>query len=318
MIIKFGVTKKDMEYILLIVGFVLLIKGADIFVDGSGSVARILKVPQFIIGLTVVSFGTSAPEAAVSISAGFAGSNEICLGNVIGSNMFNLLVVVGVCAAISAMPVERDIKRFDLPFSIVMTAVVLALSIDKRLSRVDGLILVALFASYLFLTIRKAVKNKTAEEDSGKKLSAVKSIIFIVIGLAAVVIGGDMVVDNAVVIAEKLGMSQTLISLTIIAMGTSLPELVTSIVASAKGENGLALGNVVGSNIFNLLFVLAFSVTLNPVPVKMSSVIDLSILAAVSIIMLLMLFRKDKYSRPKGIFALLMYVAYAVYIFIRN
>ncbi len=307
-----------MEYILLIVGFVLLIKGADVFVDGSGSVARILKVPQFIIGLTVVSFGTSAPEAAVSISAGFAGSNEICLGNVIGSNMFNLLVVVGVCAAISAMPVERDIKRFDLPFSIFITAVVLALSIDKRLSRIDGLILVALFASYLFLTIRKAVKNKTAEEDDSKKLSAVKSIIFIVIGLAAVVVGGDMVVDNAVVIAEKLGMSQTLISLTIIAMGTSLPELVTSIVASAKGENGLALGNVVGSNIFNLLFVLAFSVTLNPVPVRLSSVIDLSILAAVSIIMLLMLFRNDKYSRPKGVFALLMYVAYAVYIFIRN
>lgn len=307
-----------MEYILLIVGFVLLIKGADVFVDGSCSVARILKVPQFIIGLTVVSFGTSAPEAAVSISAGFAGSNEICLGNVIGSNMFNLLVVVGVCAAISAMPVERDIKRFDLPFSIFITAVVLALSIDKRLSRIDGLILVALFASYLFLTIRKAVKNKTAEEDDSKKLSAVKSIIFIVIGLAAVVVGGDMVVDNAVVIAEKLGMSQTLISLTIIAMGTSLPELVTSIVASAKGENGLALGNVVGSNIFNLLFVLAFSVTLNPVPVRLSSVIDLSILAAVSIIMLLMLFRKDKYSRHKGVFALLMYVAYAVYIFIRN
>lgn len=307
-----------MEYILLIVGFVLLIKGADVFVDGSGSVARILKVPQFIIGLTVVSFGTSAPEAAVSISAGFAGSNEICLGNVIGSNMFNLLVVVGVCAAISAMPVERDIKRFDLPFSIVITAAVLALSIDRRLSRIDGLILVALFASYLFLTIRKAVKNKTAEEDDGKKLSAVKSIIFIVIGLAAVVIGGDMVVDNAVVIAEKLGMSQTLISLTIIAMGTSLPELVTSIVASAKGENGLALGNVVGSNIFNLLFVLALSVTLNPVPVRMSSVIDLSILAVVSIIMLIMLFRKDKYSRPKGVFDLLMYIAYAVYIFIRN
>ena len=306
-----------MEYVLLLLGFVLLIKGADVFVDGSGSVARLLRVPQFIIGLTVVSLGTSAPEAAVSISAGFAGSNEICLGNVIGSNMFNLLVVVGICSVISAMPAEKAIKRFDLPFSIVITGAVLIMCLDRRLSRIDGVILLALFAVYLICTIRTAIKNKE-EGEQIKAMSAAKSIVFIVLGLAAVVLGGDLVVDNAVKIARTLGMSQTLISLTVIALGTSLPELVTSVVAARKGENGLALGNVVGSNIFNLLFVLAASVTLNPIPIKLPTLIDLGILIFVSIVMLCMVLKSDKYTRPKGAAMLLMYAAYAVYIFIRN
>lgn len=306
-----------MEYIWLLVGFVLLIKGADAFVDGSSSVAKLLRVPQFIIGLTVVSFGTSAPEAAVSISAGFQGSNEIVLGNVIGSNMFNLLVVVGLCSVISAMPAEKAIKRFDLPFSILITAAILVLSIDKKLSRIDGVILLVLFAFYIFRTISSAIKNKE-EGEQVKSMSAAKSLLFIALGLVAVVLGGDLVVDNAVVIAENLGMSQTLISLTVIALGTSLPELATSIIAAKKGENGLAFGNVIGSNIFNLLFVLASSVTLNPVPIKTATVIDLGILIFVSIAALLMIIKSDKFTRPKGALMLLMYIAYAVYIFIRN
>lgn len=306
-----------MEYFLLVLGFALLIKGADIFVDGSSSAAKLLKVPQFIIGLTVVSFGTSAPEAAVSISAGFSGNNEICLGNVIGSNLFNLLVVVGVCAVISGMSVEKSIKRFDLPFSIVAALAALLLSLDGRLSRIDGGILLLLFVFYLAKTIRTAIKSHS-DEAGEKALSPIVSVVFIIAGLAAVVIGGDLVVDNAVVIAERLGMSQTLISLTIIAMGTSLPELVTSVVAATKGANGLAMGNVVGSNIFNLLFVLASSVVLNPCPAHMASVIDLGILIAVSAVMLAMIVKDDKYSRANGFAALIMYAAYAVYIFIRN
>lgn len=306
-----------MEYLLLIVGFVLLIKGADIFVDGSSSVAKLMKIPQFIIGLTIVSMGTSAPEAAVSISASLAGNNEISIGNVIGSNLFNLLMVVGICSIISPMNVDKNIKKFDFPLSIILAGLTLVLCLDNRLSRIDGIILLVLFVLYLFKTIRTALKNKTEEED-GKKMSPLKSIIFIVLGLAAVVVGGDFVVDNAVIIAENLGMSQTLIGLTIIALGTSLPELVTSIVASRKGENGLALGNVVGSNIFNILFVLAASVAISPIPVLSSAIIDLAVLIGVSIVMLLMIVKDDKYSRLNGIIAVLMYAAYTAYIIYRN
>ena len=307
-----------MEYLLLLVGFVLLIKGADVFVDGSSSIATLMKIPQFIIGLTIVSFGTSAPEAAVSISAGISGSNEISIGNVIGSNMFNLLMVVGVCSVIADMSVEKSIKKFDFPFSIVITALtVLLCAFDRKLGRLDGLVLLAVFAGYLFVTIRKAIRNKTQDE-AGKKMSPLKSIIFIIVGLAAVVFGGDLVVDNAVIIAGNLGMSQTLIGLTVIAMGTSLPELVTSVVAAKKGENGLALGNVVGSNLFNFLFVLATSVTISPIPVQMSAIIDLCILIVVSIVMLLMIAKDSKYTRPEGIAAVLMYAAYTAYIIYRN
>lgn len=307
-----------MEYLLLILGFVLLIKGADVFVDGSSSVAKLMKIPQFIIGLTIVSFGTSAPEAAVSISASIAGSNEISIGNVIGSNLFNLLMVVGICSIISPMPTDKNIKRFDFPFSIIISVLILLICLDKELSRLDGIIMLAVFALYLFKTIRTALKNKTRDEEESGKISPLKSILFIVFGLAAVVFGGDMVVDNAVIIAGKLGMSQTLIGLTIIAIGTSLPELVTSIVAARKGENGIALGNVVGSNIFNLIFVLAASVTISPIPVLTASIIDLAVLIAVSVIMLLMIVKDDKYSRINGIIAVLMYIAFTAYIIYRN
>ena len=306
-----------MEYLWLLLGFVLLIKGADVFVDGSSSIAKLMKIPQFIIGLTIVSFGTSAPEAAVSISASITGNNEISIGNVIGSNLFNLLMVVGVCSIISPMLVDKNIKKFDFPFSILIAAVTLVMCLDKELSRLDGIILLVIFAFYLFKTIRTALKNKT-EEEEGKKLSPLLSIIFIVAGLAAVVIGGDLVVDNAVIIAGNLGMSKTLIGLTVIALGTSLPELVTSIVAARKGENGLALGNVVGSNIFNILFVLAMSVTISPIPILTASIIDTAVLIAVSIVMLLMIVKDDKYSRLNGIIAVLMYAAYTAYIIYRN
>ncbi len=217
------------------------------------------------------------------------------------------------------MSVERSIKIFDLPFSIIITAITLLLCLDNRLSRIDGAIMLAVFAFYLFRTIRTAVKSHGVEEEKKEKaMSPIKSILFIVIGLAAVVFGGDLVVDNAVIIAEKLGMSEMLISLTIIAMGTSLPELVTSVVAAAKGANGLAMGNVVGSNIFNLLFVLAASVLLNPCPAQTASAIDLGLLIIASTVMLLMIVRDNKYTRLNGATALMMYAAYAAYIIIRN
>ena len=231
--------------LLLIVGFVLLIKGADFFVDGSSSVAKLLGIPSVIIGLTIVAMGTSAPEAAVSITAGIAGSNEIAISNVVGSNIFNMLVVVGVCAAIKPFELDRDIMKRDFPVNLIASAVVLVMLIVKtNLSRLDGVIMLVLMAAYLIWIVGNALKNRETSTDEVKTLNPLLSVVFIIGGLAAVIFGGDLVVDNAVVIAKAMGWSETFIGLTIIAIGTSLPELVTSIVAARKGESGLALGSL--------------------------------------------------------------------------
>ena len=238
--------KSFMMYVLLILGFVLLIKGADYFVDGASSVAKLLKIPSVIIGLTIAAIGTSAPEAAVSISAGLSGNSDIALSNVVGSNMFNLLVVLGVSAVICPMMSDQSILKRDIWWSLGATAAVFVMMLDMKISRVEGILLLCGLVTYLVILVRSALKNRTEGEEV-KTMSPLKSVICIIGGLAAVAIGGDLVVDNAVLIAQTLGMSETFIGLTIIAMGTSLPELVTSIVAAKKGDSGLALGNVVGA-----------------------------------------------------------------------
>ena len=245
-----------MMYLLLIVGFILLIKGADMFVDGSSSIASLLKVPGVVIGLTIVALGTSAPEAAVSITAGFAGSNEIAISNIIGSNLFNFLSVVGVCAAIKAFDSDHDILKRDFPVSIALSILLFVLMLDGTISRIDGVLLVAILIIYIFCMVRSALKNRVEADEEIKVMSPLKSIIFCLIGVAAIIGGGQLVVDSATKIALAFGMSQTLVGLTIIAIGTSLPELVTSIVAAGKGQSGMALGNVVGSSIFNIVFIL--------------------------------------------------------------
>lgn len=305
-----------MEYLLLIVGFVLLIKGADFFVDGASSIAAKLKVPSLIIGLTVVSLGTSLPEAAVSVSASLSGNNGISLGNVIGSNIFNLLVVVGVSSMILPISTDRDILRRDMPINIAITAVLCVLLIDGHLSRLDAAILLVLFATYMFILIRSALKNRT-EEDETKVLSWTKSLIFVVAGAAAIIFGGDLVVDSATTIATNLGMGETLVGLTIVAVGTSLPELVTSIIAAKKGDSGIAMGNVVGSNIFNILFILGMAGVIQPMTADSAFFIDTGILIGVSLIMLVFAFTKRKTSRPEGAISALLYIAYMAYIIMR-
>ena len=220
-----------MEYVLLIIGFILLIKGADFFVDGASSVAGKLKVPSLIIGLTVVSMGTSMPEAAVSISASLSGDNGISLGNVIGSNIFNLLVVVGVSSVILPIATDRDILKRDMPINIAITAGLCVMLFDGDLSRLDAAILLLLFAAYMFILIRSALKNRV-EAPEQKVLSWPKSLLLVFAGLAAIIGGGQLVVNSAKIIAATLGMGETLIGLTVVAIGTSLPELVTSIVAA--------------------------------------------------------------------------------------
>lgn len=306
-----------MMYIWLIVGFVLLIKGADMFVDGSSSIAKLLKVPSVIIGLTIVALGTSAPEAAVSVTAGLAGSNDIAISNVIGSNAFNLLMVIGVCAVIKGFSVDADIVRRDFPINIAMTVLLGIFLLDMKIARVEGIILFTLMVIYIVLMIISAIKNRQEGDEDIKVMSPVKSVLAVLIGITAVVVGGDLVVDNASLIAAAFGLSQTLIGLTIVAIGTSLPELVTSVVAAKKGESGLALGNVVGSNLFNIMFILGMSSAIHPISVAQESLIDALLLLIFTVTLFVICKTGKKVTRIEGAFCVLIYVAYTAYIILR-
>lgn len=305
-----------MMYLLLIVGFVLLVKGADFFVSGASSVAKALKVPSVIIGLTIVAMGTSAPETAVSITASLGGNNGISLGNIIGSNIFNLLMVIGISAVIIPFNSDKEILKRDMLWNVAITVLLLVLIFDGSLSRLDGVILLAGIAAYLTVVVRSALKNRV-EDNSDEKVSVLKAVVFILGGLAAIVFGGDLVVDNASLIAKSLGMSDTLVGLTIVAIGTSLPELVTSIVAAKKGDSGLALGNAVGSCIFNILFILGIASTIAPMTADYEIIADVCILIFVSIVTYIFARSKERVSRLEGLFCVLIYGTYSAYIIMR-
>ena len=305
-----------MEYLLLIIGFALLIKGADFFVEGSSSLAKILKVPSVIIGLTIVAMGTSAPEASVSINAALSGNNEIAISNVIGSNIFNGLVVVGICAFIAGFKTNLEILKRDMPVNIVITAILILMLIDGKLNRLEGIILLLGMIVYLICMVISALKNRENGEPC-KVLSLPVSVLYIIGGLIAVIFGGNLVVDKACIIASNFGVSQNFIGLTIVAIGTSLPELVTSIVATRKGDSGLALGNAIGSNIFNILFILGMSAAISPLNVLNESIIDCVILLVSGIVLFIFAFTKKTMNRWEGATCVLLYAAYTVYLFIR-
>ncbi len=302
----------------LMVGFVLLVKGADLFVEGSASAARLLRVPAAVIGLTVVAFGTSAPELAVSVTAALAGSNGIALGNVIGSNMFNLLMVTGLSSMAAAMPVDRGLMNWDFFFSIAVSVVMLAMTaFDRQMGRIDGAVMLALFAYFLYHVFQTAVRERRSAQKERRSLSAPLSAVYIAAGLGAVVLGSGMVVDCASALASAFGLSENLIGLTVVALGTSLPELVTSMVAARKGENGLALGNVIGSNIFNILLIMGVSSSVSPIQVTVSTVYDLICLILVSCVCWAMGRRRMCYTRAHGILMVGMYAVYMIYVLIR-
>ena len=272
-----------MEYVLLVVGFILLIKGADFFVEGSSSLAQILKVPSVVIGLTIVAMGTSAPEASVSINAALAGSNDIAISNVVGSNIFNGLVVVGVCAFLSAFKTNRDILKRDMPLNILVTFILCLMFLDGKLSRIEGGILFAGMILYITVMICHAIKNKS-ENEPEKILSLPRSIIYMIAGLAAVIFGGDLVVDKACIIATNFGVSQNFIGLTIVAFGTSAPELTVSVSSALKGSADIAIGNVVGSNIFNTLMIVGCTALFAPIVITRNTLrkeIPLCILSSI-------------------------------------
>ena len=298
-----------MEYLLLLIGFVLLIKGADFFVDGSSSLARIMKVPSVIIGLTIVAMGTSAPEASVSVNAALAGSNDIAISNVIGSNLFNGLVVVGVCAFMAGFKTNPEILKRDMPLNIIVTAILCIMLLDRHINHIEGIILLISMAVYIAVMVISALKNRETADEC-KILSLPKSLIFIIGGLIAVIFGGTLVVDNACLIAKDFGVSENFIGLTIIAIGTSLPELVTSITATRKGDSGLALGNAIGSNLFNILFILGMSATICPLNVLSESIIDCIILLVSAVILYVFARTKKTMNRWEGIVCVFLYVGY--------
>lgn len=322
-----------MDYILLIIGFVLLIKGADFFVDGSSSVAKILKVPTIIIGLTVVAFGTSMPELSVSVTAALRGSNDLAVSNVLGSNIFNLLVVLGCCALVKPVAAKWSLLKKEFPFSILITIILLLVDSDFSIMKIldgnqgfvlgrwAGLLFLILFVLYIYATVKSVLRSraeaKDMEEEEYKTMSPLKSGVYIVIGLIGIVWGGNLVVDSASNIALTFGWSQTFIGLTIVALGTSLPELVTSVVAARKGENDLAVGNVVGSNIFNILLILGVSSFITPITLDVTAVYDTIILIIASIVVYVSAISKREIQRKEGILFLVCYFAFFLYVFMR-
>ncbi len=320
-----------MDYILLLLGFLLLIKGADAFVDGSSSVAKILKIPTIIIGLTVVAFGTSMPEFSVSLTAAMKGSNDLAVSNVLGSNIFNLLVVLGACSLIQPVQAKSSLLKKEFPFSIFIAVILLLLDSDFSISKVlegkgtftlgrlGGILFLILFAVFLYATVKTALRSRDemVDEEEYKVMSPIKSALYIIIGLAGIIWGGDLVVDSACSIAETFGLSQTFIGLTIVAVGTSLPELVTSMVAAGKGENDLAVGNVVGSNIFNILLILGASATIKPIALDITAVYDTLILVVASLIVYLCALSKREIKKGEGAIFLLCYLVFFVYVLTR-
>ena len=305
--------------VLLVVGFVLLIKGADFFVEGSSSVAKMLKVPSIIIGLTIVAMGTSLPECAVSITASVTNNNALAVSNAIGSNIFNLMVVCGFCALFNPLYVEKSTLKKEFPFSVVCAVLLLVCGyLGMQLGRADGIILFIVFVAFLVWMVRSALKARAAAgDDEYEVLPVWKCIVFIVGGIVAIKFGGDFVVNGASTVAAKLGLSQNLIGLTIVACGTSLPELVTSVVAARKNELDMALGNVIGSNIFNILMILGISTSIHPVALQPSAVYDCIILMIFSILVLFFCWSKKRLARGEGIFMIILYAIYTVYIIMR-
>lgn len=307
------------QVVLLLVGFVFLIKGSDFFVDGASSIASILKVPTIIVGLTIVAFGTSAPEAAVSITSSLTGSNAMAVSNVIGSNLFNMLMVIGIAALLSNLLMEKSVLEKDLPFLVGITILfAVFIFIGGDITNIEGIILLVILIAYIIYLIFDAKKSSESTVVEKPKWSLPKSIVFIIIGLVGIVLGGDLVVDSASAIAIALGMSETLVGLTIVAIGTSLPELVTSITALKKGENQLVIGNVIGSNIFNILFVLGASSAISAIPIDSGMLVDVLFMIGVTILCFIFGKTQEKYDKKEGTILILLFVAYMAFAILRN
>ena len=304
------------QLLLLVVGFCLLMKGADWFVEGASAIADRFGIPQLVIGLTIVAIGTSLPEAAVSISAALKGSADITIGNVVGSNIMNILVILGLTSVICAIPVQKSTVRYEVPFVIIITAVLALLGLfDNTVGRIDGVLLWVLMGVYMVYLLKMAKKGTAPEEEKkDKKLPGWKMLLMVVAGAVMIVLGSDVTVDAATQLATIFGMSERFIGLTIVALGTSLPELVTSVTAAVKGKADIAMGNIVGSNIFNILFVVGITAVITPVPYGFNFLVDSLVAVGAAVLLLLCVLKGKKLTRPGGLIMLVGYAAYFVYL----
>lgn len=304
------------QIVLLVVGFVMLVKGADWFVEGVAGIAEKFGIPQLVIGLTIVAMGTSAPEAAVSITSAMKGSAGITIGNVVGSNILNVLVILGLTAVITRVAVQRSTVRYEIPFMLIITLVLLGLGLSgNEITFVEGIILWALFIVYMVYLFRMA-KNQKEEADDSKKQPVWMLILLGIVGAVLVVWGADISVDAASAIAKMFGMSDRLIGLTIVALGTSLPELVTSVTAARKGKADIAIGNIVGSNVFNILFVVGTTALVTPVIFERKFVIDTLVAFGAGVLLWLGVMKHKELRRPVGVLMLLAYAGYFAYLLI--
>lgn len=307
-----------LQFVILVIGFVLLAKGADIFVDGAIGIARKFGISELVIGLTVVAMGTSAPEAAVSIASALKGNADISIGNVAGSNSINILIILGVTAVIAALPVAKSTIRLDMPVMIGVSILFLLFGLDGKIGRVDGIIFWAIFIIYLvvlFKTSEKDEKTEAAEEAPVRReMKMWKALLFTAIGLVMIVLGSDFAVDSAREIARFFGVSERVIGLTIVAFGTSLPELFTSVTAAKKGSTDIAIGNIVGSNLFNILFVVGTSAIIVPIHFAANFRLDVLIDIGAAVLLWLCCFKTKKLKRPAGILMLVIYAVYLVYL----
>ena len=306
------------QLLLLALGFVLLVKGADWFVEGAAGIADKLRIPQLVIGLTIVAMGTSAPEAAVSITAALGGNADISVGNVVGSNILNILIILGLCALITSVAVAKTTIRYEIPIMLGATALLVLFGLDGSIVWWEALVFLACFALYIlymFVMVKKGLMQ--AEETESAERPVWLLIVMGIGGLALIILGSDFTVDSATYIAEKCGISQKFIGLTVVALGTSLPELFTSVMAARKGKADIAIGNIVGSNIFNILMILGLTGLIIPVPFEQSFLIDCAVAAAAGVILWFCVFRKKKLKLVDGIIMLMAYAAYFVYLIIK-
>ncbi len=319
-----------LEYILFVLGIFLLIKGADYLVDGSSSLAKKFKVPTLVIGLTIVAFGTSMPELVVNVLAALSDSGDIAFGNVVGSNIANILLILGITASIGSIKVQHSTTWKEIPFSLLAAIVLLVFAstmfLDKlalsSILRFEGILLLLFFGIFLYYVFELAKRNKSQMEDDKleiKKLSSMKILLYILGGLVALYFGGKWTVEGAVALARLIGMSEYFISLTIVAVGTSLPELITSIIAALKGDSDMAIGNVVGSNIFNIFWILGVSSLIAPIAIPAFAIIDLWVLLGTTFLLFLFIFigKKHELERWQGIVFVLMYIIYIIYLIMR-
>lgn len=313
----------EIQILLILIGFIMLIKGADILVEGSSAIAKKMRISEIIIGLTIVSIGTSMPELFVSTTSAIQGASDISIGNIIGSNICNLLFILGLSAVIHPVKFQKQTKWIENPMSIILTLIFFTIcNINQDVSRIEGIILIVLFVAFLIYTIAmgKKSQNEVILElslEEAKKVSVIKNVMLIILGIVALKIGGDLVVDNAKIVATALNVSEKIIGLTIVAIGTSLPELVTSVTAAIKGESDIAIGNIIGSNIFNMLLIIGVSAIIHPITYNITYNSQMMILFIAMTLMLIFPFikPKDELSRKNGLILVILYIFYIIKLF---